>query len=77
MNSIPVTLIIQIMIRNIIVINKRIIIITIIIYNEGTPLAEVFSSGALRRGLSVTLSIFLIVGTVAKLKRIIHGRAQI
>lgn len=45
MNSIPVTLIIQIMIRNIIVINKRIIIITIIIYNEGTPLAEVFPVG--------------------------------
>ena len=62
MNSIPITLIIQIMIiKKIIVINKR-IIITIIIYNEGTPLAEVFSSGALRRGLSVTLSIFLIVG---------------
>ena len=36
-------------------------------YNEGTPLAEAFpSSGILRRGLSVTLSIFLIVGTVEK-----------
>ena len=68
MNSIPITLIIQIMIiKKIIVINRIIIIITIITYNEGTPLAEVFSSGALRRGLSVTLSIFLIVGTVAKL----------
>lgn len=43
MNSIPITLITQIMIINIIVINKKKMIITIIMYNEGTPLAEAFS----------------------------------